>query len=214
MCPKIFETSSEAVLVIHVVYWSHRPMCCGLLSPVRLFFDPMGCSLPGSSVHGIFQARILEWVAMPSSRGSSRARDRTQVSCIAGRFFTNWATREALLDSVWRQISCLAKWVSLPSRPESGEEHMCWSQTDLLSNLHSMALYMLLQADELCLSDVGPYSAEWLRYLQFRWWSKAQVLGLDLPGSSAPWLRVVWPLSVSFLSCSSLFLFDLPHLVW
>ena len=51
----------------------------------------MGCSLPGSSVHGISQARILEWVAMPSSRGSFRPRDRTQVSCdscIAGGFFT------------------------------------------------------------------------------------------------------------------------------
>ena len=44
---------------------------------------------------GILQARILEWVAMPSSRRSSQPRDRTQVSCIAGRFFTSWATREA-----------------------------------------------------------------------------------------------------------------------
>ena len=46
--------------------------------------DPVDCSLPGPSVHGILQARILEWVAMPSSRGSSRPRDRTQVSRIAG----------------------------------------------------------------------------------------------------------------------------------
>ena len=46
-------------------------------------------------VHGILQARILEWVAFPSSRGSSQTRDWTQVSCIAGRFFTSWATREA-----------------------------------------------------------------------------------------------------------------------
>ena len=50
--------------------------------------DPMDCSLPGSSVHGILQARILEWVTMPSSKGSSQPRDRTQVSHIAGRFFT------------------------------------------------------------------------------------------------------------------------------
>ena len=55
----------------------------------------MDYSLPGSSVHEILQARILEWVAMPSSRGSSQPRDQTQVSCIAGRFFTIWATREA-----------------------------------------------------------------------------------------------------------------------
>ena len=45
-------------------------------------------SPPGSSVHGILQARILEWVAVPSARGSSPRRDRTLVSCIAGRFFT------------------------------------------------------------------------------------------------------------------------------
>ena len=50
--------------------------------------DPMDCSLPGSSVHVIFQARKLEWVAIPFSRISSQPKDRTQVSCIAGRFFT------------------------------------------------------------------------------------------------------------------------------
>ena len=57
--------------------------------------DSMDCSLPGSSVHGIFQARIPERVAIPFSRGSSWPRDQTQVSCIAGGFFTDWATREA-----------------------------------------------------------------------------------------------------------------------
>ena len=57
--------------------------------------DPTDCSPPGSSVHGILLARILEWVAMPSSRGSSRPRDWTRVSRIAGGFFTIWATKEA-----------------------------------------------------------------------------------------------------------------------
>ena len=56
--------------------------------------DPMDCSLPGSSAHGIFQTRVLEWVAISFSRGSSQPRDRTQVSCTAGRRFTVWATRE------------------------------------------------------------------------------------------------------------------------
>ena len=55
--------------------------------------NPVDCSPPGSSVHGIIQAGILEWVAMPSSTGSSQARDPTQVSHIAGEFFTVWATR-------------------------------------------------------------------------------------------------------------------------
>ena len=58
--------------------------------------DPMDCSLPGSSVHGIFQARVLEWVAISFSRGSSWPGNWTQVSHIAGRRFTIWATREAL----------------------------------------------------------------------------------------------------------------------
>ena len=58
--------------------------------------DPTDCSPPGSSVHGIFQTRILEWVAMPSCRGSSQPRDRTWVCHIAGGFCTIWATREAL----------------------------------------------------------------------------------------------------------------------
>ena len=57
--------------------------------------DAVDCSPPGFSVHGILQARILEWVATPSSRGSSWPRNQTQVSCIAGRFFTVWANREA-----------------------------------------------------------------------------------------------------------------------
>ena len=61
--------------------------------------DPMDCSLPGSSVHGIFQARVLEWAAISFSKESSRPRDWTWVSRIAGRHFTIWATREAKLSN-------------------------------------------------------------------------------------------------------------------
>ena len=57
--------------------------------------DPMDCSLPGFSVRGIFQTRVLEWVAISFSRGSSWPRDWIQVSRIARRHFTLWATREA-----------------------------------------------------------------------------------------------------------------------
>ena len=56
---------------------------------------PTLCDPVDDRVHGILQARILEWVAFPFSRGSSQPRDRTQVSHIAGGFFTSWATREA-----------------------------------------------------------------------------------------------------------------------
>ena len=59
--------------------------------------NPMNCSLPRSSVHGIFQTRVLEWVAISFHMGSSQPRDQTQVSRIAGRCFTIWATREAHL---------------------------------------------------------------------------------------------------------------------
>ena len=57
--------------------------------------DPLDCRLPGSSLHEILQARVLEWVAISFSRGSSWTRDGTQVSWIPGRRFNLWATREA-----------------------------------------------------------------------------------------------------------------------
>ena len=65
----------------------------------------MDCSPPASSVHGILQAKILEWVAIPFSKRSFRPRDWTWVSCIAGRFFTVWASREALLIQFPQQHS-------------------------------------------------------------------------------------------------------------
>ena len=71
-----------------IVKWSEFTQFCPTLC------DPMDYSPPGSSVHGIFQARILEWVAISFSRGSSRPRDRTWVSHIASRCFTIWATKE------------------------------------------------------------------------------------------------------------------------
>ena len=69
--------------------WSEVAQSCPTLC------DPVDCSPPGSSVHGILQARILEWVAISFSRGSFWPTDRTQISHIAGRHFNLWATREA-----------------------------------------------------------------------------------------------------------------------
>ena len=68
---------------------------CSVAQSCPIFCDPMDGSHPGFSVHGILQARILEWVAIPFSRGPSRLRDQTWVSCFAGGFSTIWATREA-----------------------------------------------------------------------------------------------------------------------
>ena len=67
-----------------------------LNSTSQKFCDHMDSSLPDSSVHGILQARILQSVAIPFSRESSHSRGWTWVSCIAGRFFSVWATKEAL----------------------------------------------------------------------------------------------------------------------
>ena len=64
------------------------------LSCVRLC-NPMDCSLPGSSLFGILQTRVLEWVVISFSRGSSKFRDQTRVSLIPGRHFNFWATWEA-----------------------------------------------------------------------------------------------------------------------
>ena len=82
--------------------------------------DPVACSPPGSSVHGILQARILEWVVMPSSRGSSWPRDGTRVSCsscIAGGFFLFFLLylNNFLLDIVdlqcWVSFRCAVRWI-------------------------------------------------------------------------------------------------------
>ena len=74
--------------------WKPTPgsMCVSVVQSCSTLCNSLHCSFPGSSVQGILQARILEWVASPFSRGSSQPRDQTQVSPIAGRFFTIWAT--------------------------------------------------------------------------------------------------------------------------
>ena len=71
-------------------------MCAESLSHVQLFHEPKECRLPGASVHGISQARILEWVASSSSRGPSRYRDQAHISCVAGGFFTTESSGKPL----------------------------------------------------------------------------------------------------------------------
>ena len=79
----------------HLTYTQSVCVCVRVTPSCLTLCDPMDSSPPGSSAHGILQARILEWVAIPFFRGSSWPRDQTCISCIAGRFFTIWATREA-----------------------------------------------------------------------------------------------------------------------
>ena len=88
-------------------------------------YDPMNCSPPGSSVHGIFQARVLEWVAISFSR------DRTQVSCIASRHFTIWATRE--LVNFNTPLTSMDRWSKhiRPLRPHEFFKILYWRIFDL-----------------------------------------------------------------------------------
>ena len=78
--------------------WLWCCVLCLVAQSCLTFYDPMDCSPPGSSVHGIFQARILEWIATPFSRGSSQPRDELmslKSAALVGRFFTTSATWEA-----------------------------------------------------------------------------------------------------------------------
>ena len=83
--------------------------------------DPMDCSPPGSSVHGVFQARILEWGAISFSRGSSQPRDQTWVSYMAGRFFIIWATGEAPTITKTRKLMLFTKYNTVNSSTDGLE---------------------------------------------------------------------------------------------
>ena len=103
----VFSLSLIIHYVVHIfwlnlVYYLYTMLCvcvcvcvCVSCSVVSHSATPMDYSPPGFSVHGVLQARILEWVATAFSRGSSQPRDQTHISCIAGIFFTIWAIREA-----------------------------------------------------------------------------------------------------------------------
>ena len=98
---------------------------CYSVSHGQLFVTPWTIARQASLSMGILQTRILEWVAMSSSRGSSQPRDKTQISHIAGGFFTIWATREALwttkeqLDKCWYICSHVIS--SIPAGASSKE---------------------------------------------------------------------------------------------
>ena len=133
--------------------------------------DPMHCSWPGFSVHGILQARILEWVATSFSRGSSWPRDRTQVSCAAGRFVTNWATREALpfvyplLLSVFvhQKITGL-----LPLRPWICSSPLYILDTSRLSNLYTANIFFKSVACIFSLLRVSFDEQMFLTFLKYK----------------------------------------------
>ena len=138
--------------------------------------DPMDCSPPGFSVHEICQARILEWVAISSFRGSSRPRDQTQVSGIAGEFFTVWATREALLQNWFDTIHLVffycsfysVPWTSLPwtwvKTPYWNTEHCSWIKWLLTGRPHQVecgSSWEAMAVSAALVSDVWGSSPLW-----------------------------------------------------
>ena len=119
--------------------------------------DPMDYSRPSSSVHGVLLARILEWVAIPFSRRSSRPKDWTQVSHIAGRVFTVWTTRKSpnngrtkhVLYKEWMKFkSPFCRWTCLKDRKRDadaetskwaqGEGEAGWTGRAALSSVHAV----------------------------------------------------------------------------
>ena len=102
----IFTTLSKVflfILLVLLLFYQHFVLCCISEDCAQLCLtlcDPMDCSPPDSSVYGILQARILEWVAISYSRGSSWPRDWTGVSCIGRPILHHGATWEAQLCSI------------------------------------------------------------------------------------------------------------------
>ena len=91
---RLYQIPIHSEMPVHLK-WIIFVCVCLVTQSCLTLCDPLACSLPGSFVQGILQVRIREGVVIPFSRGSSQPRDRIQVSYIAGRFFTNWATRES-----------------------------------------------------------------------------------------------------------------------
>ena len=103
--------------------WYHSTKIRALFN-FRLFCGPMDCRPPGSSAHGILQARTVQWAAIPFFKGPSPPKDRTWVPCTAGGFSTTWASREAPTDagagsSCSQRLGCQIKLLSLTRCPDS-----------------------------------------------------------------------------------------------
>ena len=144
--------------------WSEAAQSCPTLC------NPMDCSLPGSSVPGILQAGILGWVAISFSRRSSQPRDRTWVSCIAGRRFTIWATRE--VSTLHLRVGHYCKFCGLSCRV------IWWSfylLKGLISKVYSYTFQFFFKWNQFCLSGGGMKDSELLAILvlwvRLPWWS-------------------------------------------
>ena len=107
---------TRPVLVFKKLHVIHGLCGCLLTQSCLTLCKPTDCSPPGSSVHGILQARYWSGLPCPPLGGSSQPRDQNRVFCIADRFFTNWATREALFLGMLGFKAC---WDQNNSNPET-----------------------------------------------------------------------------------------------
>ena len=159
--------------------------------------NPMDCTLPTSSLHGILQARILEWVAIPFSRGSSQPRDQTQVSHTAGGLFTIWATREALRGVRWRpkegktgQLRPGSWWPLNPTRSHFLLNSVIEGKWALLScrmiGFSKYYLCVLRGVLGIVLDLVGPVDEEWYKDEEHRGPCHLGIAD-DLRGETALW---------------------------
>ena len=101
----------HAILLSTEGWWGACCCCCLAAKLCPTHCDPMACSPPGYSAHGISQARILEWVPISFSRGSSRPRDWTFISCIGRQILYHWVIWEALRGSLGAQKSNVSDWI-------------------------------------------------------------------------------------------------------
>ena len=133
-----------------------RVAMCLVAQPCLTLWNPMDYSPPGSSVHRILQARILEWVAMPSSRGSSQSRDGTRVSCIDRQIISCWVTREEeliLIPKNWRvqntpkstlqgwitSITLISKTIQRLQQKKITGQYLCWIEVQKSSKKKKLA---------------------------------------------------------------------------
>ena len=136
-------------ILYHFLYYIINQWVSEVAQSCPTLFDPVDCSPPGSSIHGILQER-MEWVAISFSRGSSRPRDLTQVSHIAGRRFNLCATREAPTISkhkcVWVLWAISSKWLN--TKRESF--NLQPSQTEIVGNLGTCYLHFASEGGKFC----------------------------------------------------------------
>ena len=181
--------------MLYLVAQSCPTLCC-----------PVDCNPPGSSVHGILQAGILEWVSMPSSRESSQPMDWTQVSFIAVGFFTIWVTREApCTRSVQFSYSFMSDSFATPWTAACQPS---LSITNSLNSLKLMSIESVMPSNHLILCcplllppSIFPASGSFLRSQFFA--SGGQSIGVSastsvLPMNIQDWFLLEWTGSRAF----------------